>query len=221
MRDKIVILGTAHRLREPGKMSPDGKLREAIWSREIILDLKAKLQEYGVTTYIDYPDFDLPKTMQTPSSKLERQRELALRVNEVNSICDRYGVKNCLYVSIHLNAAGSDGRWHDASGWQVCVSPNASHFSKILAEKMFDSAVMHVEKTRQPLPTKKYWEQSLYVLNRTHCPAVLTENLFMDNRNDAEWLLSDEGKHEIERLHLEGILEYIKEINTMELLDNV
>jgi N-acetylmuramoyl-L-alanine amidase len=221
MMEKIVILGTAHRLREPGKMSPDGKLREAVWSREIILDLKAKLQEYGVTTYIDYPDFDLPKTMQTPSVRLERQRELALRVNEVNSICDRYGVKNVLYVSIHLNAAGSDGKWHDASGWQVCVSPEGSFFSRLLADKLFDTARKHGLKVRQPFATRKYWEQSLYVLNRTHCPAVLTENLFMDNKNDAGFLLSEEGRHEMERIHLEGILAYINELNTMELIDNV
>ena len=221
MLEKIVILGTAHRLREPGKMSPDGKLREALWSREIVNELAVKLKEYHITTFIDYADLDLPKTMQTPSARLERQRELALRVNEVNSLCEKYGKKNCLYVSIHINAAGSDGKWHDANGWQVCVSKEASHFSKILAEKLFDKAVEHVDRTRQPLPTKKYWEQSLYVLNRTHCPAVLTENLFMDNKNDAEWLLSDEGKHEIERLHLEGILEYIKKLTTMELLDNV
>ncbi len=221
MREKIVILGTAHRLREPGKMSPDGRLREAVWSREIVLELTQKLKEYGITTFIDFHDFDLPKTMQTPSNRLERQRELALRVNEVNSLCDRYGRKNCLYVSIHINAAGSDGNWHNANGWQVCVSPEGSFFSRLLADKLFDTARKHGLKTRQPLPTKKYWEQSLYVLNRTHCPAVLTENLFMDNRHDAEWLLSDEGKHEIERLHLEGILEYIKELSTMELLDNV
>lgn len=221
MLEKIVILGTAHRLREPGKMSPDGKLREAVWSREIVLELMQKLKEYGITTYVDFTDFDLPKNMQTPSTKLERQRELALRVNEVNSLCDRYGKNNCLYVSIHVNAYGSDGKWHDANGWQVCVSPNSSIKSKILADKLFDAAVQHVDRTRQPSPKQKYWEQSLYVLNRTHCPAVLTENLFMDNKNDAQWLLSDAGKHEIERLHLEGILSYLKEISTMELLDNV
>jgi N-acetylmuramoyl-L-alanine amidase len=120
-----------------------------------------------------------------------------------------------------VNAYGSDGKWHEPNGWSVRVGTKASARSKQLADCLFDAAKSYGLKMRQPSPKQKYWEQSLYVLNRTHCPAVLTENLFMDNKKDAEWLLSDEGKHEIERLHLEGILEYIKEINTMELLDNV
>ena len=198
-------------------MSPDGKLREAVWSREIVLELMQKLKEYGIQTYVDFTDLDLPKNMQTPSAKLERQRELALRVNEVNSLCDRYGKRNVLYVSIHVDASGSDGKWHEPCGWSVRLSPEASKSSRILAENLFDAAKKHGLKVRQPSPRQKYWEQDLYVLNRTHCPAVLTENLFMDNKKDADFLLSEEGKHEIERLHLEGILGYIKEIGTKEL----
>jgi N-acetylmuramoyl-L-alanine amidase len=54
-------------------------------------------------------------------------------------------------------------------------------------------------------------EANLYVLKNTSCPAVLTENLFMDNKKDVEFLLSDKGFHSIVRLHVEGILNYIKD----------
>jgi len=54
-------------------------------------------------------------------------------------------------------------------------------------------------------------EAHLYVLKHTNCPAVLTENFFMDNKNDVEYLLSDAGFHAIMRLHIEGILSYFKE----------
>lgn len=212
MSEKVVILGTAHRLREPGKCSVDGRLKEAVYSREICSSLQAKLQDYGVKTFVDMTDMDLPKTMQTPSAKLERNRELALRVNEVNSICDRYGKEKCIYVSIHVNAAGSDGQWHNANGWQVCVSPVASNRSRMLAMALGLMADYHKLKVRRSNPDHLYWEQSLYVLNRTHCPAVLTENLFMDNEKDVEFLLSDEGRHTIERLHIEGIMGYLKQI---------
>ena len=59
---------------------------------------------------------------------------------------------------------------------------------------------------RQPLPKQMYWEQSLYVLNRTKCPAVLTENMFMDNLDDTMFLLSDNGRKVITDLHVEGIM---------------
>ena len=48
-------------------------------------------------------------------------------------------------------------------------------------------------------------EGHLYILKHTLCPAVLTENLFQDNKEDVEFLLSDEGKQTIVDIHVEGI----------------
>jgi N-acetylmuramoyl-L-alanine amidase len=47
------------------------------------------------------------------------------------------------------------------------------------------------------------------MLSDTSCPAVLTENLFQDNKEDVEYLLSDKGKLEIVDLHYEAIVNYI------------
>lgn len=208
----IIVLGTAHRLREPGKCSPDGRVKECIWSREIVAEIADKLKEYGYKVIIDMPEMDLPKTMQTPSVKLERNRELGMRVNIVNELCRQNGAKNVLYVSVHINAAGADGKWHSANGWQVCVGSKASEKSKLLAECLFDAAKAQGIKLRQPSPQQKYWPQSLYVCNSTNCPAVLTENMFQDNMGDVDYLMSDLGKHQIARLHIEGIINYIEKV---------
>lgn len=205
-------MGTAHRMREPGKCSPDKRLRECVYSREIVKDVERELVDNGVRTFVDWWPLDLDKTMHTPSAKLERQRELALRVREVNDICKTYGKENCLYVSVHVNASGSDGKWHSANGWQVCVSPVASNRSRLLANSLALKADFHKLRVRRPLPSQSYWEQSLYVLNRTSCPAVLTENLFMDNEKDVSFLLSDEGRRAVVQLHVDGIMGYLKQI---------
>jgi N-acetylmuramoyl-L-alanine amidase len=55
-------------------------------------------------------------------------------------------------------------------------------------------------------------EAALYVLKHTECPAVLTENMFMDNKTDTDWLLSEDGKHALARLHVEGIIKYIESV---------
>lgn len=204
MYDRVVILGTAHRKREPGKQSPDGLLKEYLYSREIVGLVKSRLTKLGVKVYVDLESTDLPKTMQSPSFNVERQRELALRVNGVNSLCEEFG--KCLYVSIHVNASGSDGKWHGANGWQVCVSPKGSKTSKDLATSLAMSAKDRYLYVRKPLPEQMYWEQNLYVLNRTACPAVLTENMFMDNIDDTMFLLSENGKKVITDLHVEGIM---------------
>ena len=205
----LIVLGTAHRLREPGKQSPDGRLKECVWSRQMCKEIATKLRAYGYKVEIDYEPLDLDKSMQSFSATTERSRELAMRVNYVNELCKQNGAKNVLYVSIHLNAAGADNKWHDANGWQVCVSTKASASSKLLANCLFDRAKKSGLKCRKPQPFQNYWPQDLYVLNNTNCPAVLTENLFQDNKKDVDYLLSGAGIHNIARLHVEGIIDYI------------
>ena len=212
-KDSITVaLGTAHRLREPGKHSPDGRLREAVYSREVCKDVGAKLQAMGYRVINDFEPLDLPRQMQSPSARQERQRELALRVNLVNEVCRSRGPQNVLYVCIHVDASGSDGRWHSPNGWSVRVSPIASAQSKRLAGCLFDAARAQGLTVRQPTATQKYWQQKLYVLSNTACPAVLPENLFQDNRQDVDFLLSDEGRHTIAQLHVEGIIKYIESL---------
>ena len=48
---------------------------------------------------------------------------------------------------------------------------------------------------------------------RHNCPAVLTENLFQDNREDVAILQSEEGRQRIVELHVEAIKNYINEYN--------
>lgn len=92
------------------------------------------------------------------------------------------------------------------------MGTKASAQSKMLADCLYDAAKKHGLKMRQPMASQKWWPQELYVLNKTQCPAVLTENLFQDNLDDVDFLLSDEGRHVIESLHVEGIVNYIESL---------
>ena len=201
---KVVILGTAHLESTPGKCSPDGKFREYKYSREIVEDLKTKLESYGYFVLVDVPQDDLKGYNQN--------RELSYRVQKVNDWCKTYGVKNCIYVSIHVNAAGGDGKWHKATGWEAYTTKGVTKSDK-LAECLYSAAKQNL--TGQKIRTDKSdgdsdQEANFYVIRKTNCPAVLTENFFQDNKKDVEYLLSEQGKHEIVRTHIEGILNYFK-----------
>lgn len=50
------------------------------------------------------------------------------------------------------------------------------------------------------------FEEGFYILKHTICPAVLTENFFMDNHHDLQYLQSDAGRRAIADLHVEGII---------------
>lgn len=52
--------------------------------------------------------------------------------------------------------------------------------------------------------------QNLAICRDTVCPAILTENFFQDNKEDVEYLLSDEGKLMVTQIHVDGIIDYLK-----------
>ena len=100
MKKDLIILGTAHLDTTPGKCSPDGKFREAVWSREFVGDLKPMLESYGLEVMIDWPDLNMGKGITT-------SQELAKRVEIVNKEAAKKD-QNVYYISTHVNAAGSN-----------------------------------------------------------------------------------------------------------------
>ena len=194
----VILIDNGHGENTAGKRSPDGRLLEWKYSREIAAEVVKRL-----------------KTMDYNAQQLvteENDISLSVRCKRVNDICKHFGASNVLVVSIHCNAAGADGKWHDARGWQACVSLNASAKSKQLASYLFDAAQVEGLKMRSPKPGQKWWAQNLAICRDTLCPAVLTENLFQDNLADMEYLLSDEGRKAIVNLHVNGIINYIKSL---------
>ena len=194
----VILADPGHGIDTAGKRSPDGRLREYKYAREIAAEVVKRL-----------------KTMDYNAQQLvteENDISLSTRCKRVNDICKHFGASNVLVVSIHCNAAGADGKWHDAMGWQACVSLNASAKSKQLASYLFDAAQNEGLKMRSPKPGQKWWAQNLAICRDTNCPAVLTENLFQDNLSDVEYLLSDKGREAIVNIHVNGIINYIKSI---------
>lgn len=214
----LVIIDNGHGIDTPGKCSPDKRLLEWAWTRDIARMLAAELERRGIeAALLVTEDADVP---------------LRERCRRANALCAQRGAGGCLLVSIHSNAAGADGQWKSAGGWCVYTSPGktkaddlatciweaanrvlqpyAERFKALLAQGAYD---------RRQVPFRADWsdgdpdyEARFAILTGTKCPAVLTESLFQDNRADAEFLLSDEGKRAIVQLHADGIEDYIKRL---------
>lgn len=190
-----VLIDNGHGVDTLGKRSPDGRLREYLWAREIAATIEGELKARGYNA----------ERIVTETSDVA----LSERCRRVNNHCRREGNANVLLVSIHVNAAGNGG-WKSARGWSGWVYTQAGAKSKQLAQLLYDEAAKRDLKGNRSVPPCKYWTANFYILRHTACAAVLTENLFQDNEEDVNYLLSEEGKRAIVDLHVEGIVNYIK-----------
>lgn len=211
----IVLIDNGHGINTKGKNSPDKRLLEWKYSREIAEEVRLALVAKGVDA----------RRIVTEDTDIS----LPTRCNRVNQYCYKYGKGNVILVSIHVNAAGGDGKWHDAGGWCAFTSVGETK-SDNLAEHLYDAAEKHLQDYAKAMEagklTGKYGtkqrpfrtdrsdgdkdlEKNYTILYNTLCPAVLTENLFQDNITDVDYLLSEKGKKEIVDLHVDGILSYL------------
>lgn len=199
-----IILNIAHTEDTPGKCSPDGLFREFHYSKEITHRIADELTTYGFdVTVIEQ------RTYYGPGKGLKQV------VDDANAICRKEGARNCIFVSVHVNAAPpNDNKWHKASGWCAFTSKG-----KTKADELANDLYWAAEQVLKPKGKQiRYdwsdgdadWEYGFYVCNHTLCPAVLVENFFQDNRADVAYLTSEEGKADIVKIHVDGILAYIQ-----------
>lgn len=193
----IILLDNGHGFDTPGKRSPDGHLREYAYNRYLAFRICERLQQLGLDCRLLVPE--------------REDISLQERCRRVNKICQRFGVGQVILISIHINAAGNGQQWMDARGWSCFTSVGETRADS-LATCLYDAA-------KAQLPghniRKDYTdgdpdiEKNFYILRHTRCPAVLTENLFMDNREDVAFLESADGSQAVVNLHVEGIRRYL------------
>ena len=182
-----ILIDNGHGSNTPGKCSPDGRLREYSYTREIAGRVVFELCKLGI-------DAELVVKEEVDVPLVERCR----RVNE-------YKASEAILISIHCNAAGN------GSSWEAWTSVGQTKADK-LADYLYEAAEecllgMKIRKDMADGDPDK--ESGFYILKHTKCPAVLTENLFQDNREDVDFLLSEEGKRTIVSLHVKGICKYL------------
>lgn len=193
-----ILIDNGHGFDTPGKRSPDGRLMEWAYNREIAARVSAELQRRGYFSSLLVPEpDDIP---------------LEERCLRVNHICAALGRRNVCLVSIHVNAAGRGDRWYEVEGWCCFTVPDQTQGDKLAdclcaaAKEVLAGHKMRFDYTDgDPDQEKRF-----YILRKTACASCLTENGFMDGKASCDFLLSDEGKAAIVDLHVRGIEEYVR-----------
>lgn len=194
-----ILLDNGHGVNTAGKRSPkwaDGsQLFEWAYTREIAKRVELELKKHGIDVERIVPeDNDIP---------------LSERCKRANAIADKVGVKNCLLVSIHNNAFNGI-----ALGWEI-----HTYIGKSISDEYATVFWNEAKQVLAGVPTNMRgdhsdgdpdWDSNFAILRETKCAAVLTENLFMDNESDCRFLLSEEGKEAITKIHVQAILKIVK-----------
>lgn len=203
MQNKVlnVLLIPGHGKESVGKMSPDGNFREWQFARHVVAGIMSKLE--------GNPNFKCWNLVPE-----DDDITLANRVKRTNEKCSKLGVKNCILLEVHVNASGNGVQWMKANGWQ-CHTTRGETKSDFLAECLYDGAEQILKPKGIKIRTDnsdgdRDIENDFYVIKHSNCPAVLTENLFMDNLNNYEFLISEHGLNDIINVHIEGIKQYYK-----------
>ena len=188
---KVVILDGGHGVDCAGKRSPiwgDGsQLFEWEFNRDIVRRIAAMLKAEGIKFEILVPednDVSLP----------ERCR----RANVIHADCGN----NAVLFSVHGNAGGG-------TGWECYTSvgqTKADAIATVLCEEAEKEFAPDGWKMRFDYidgdPDK---ESQFYILKHTVCPAVLSENFFMDTEKDCRFMMSDAGRERIAKVHYNTI----------------
>lgn len=186
-----IILDNGHGENTPGKRSPvwpDGsQLFEYEFNRDIVKRIKSKLDNHKIDSIILVPEL-------TDISLSERCK----RANKIYN-----NNKECILLSIHANAGGG-------TGWECYTSvgnTDADKYASILyaeAEKFFSGWKIRTDYSDGD-PDK---ESQFYILKHTKCPAILTENFFMDTKKDCDYIFSEKGRENIADMHVSAILKF-------------
>ena len=158
---------------------------EGVINRLIAIEVRQELATRGIDYIVVNDEWE-----DTP---------LFQRVNRADNIFKKH--KNAVYLSVHSNAGGG-------SGFEIFTSPGQTKSDKI--------ANVFCEVYKKHFPEFKFrkdlsdgdWdrESDFYVLRKTDCPALLVENLFFDNKQEAEFLMSTEGQKRISGCIVDAIV---------------
>lgn len=192
--NKYIIIDAGHGNNSPGKRSPiwkDGKqLFEWEFNRDIATRISHKLGASGVRN----------RLLVTEKEDIQ----LSERCRRVNNICRMHGKDNCILISIHANAGGG-------TGFEVFTSPGNT--------KADEYATIMLDSLKYSFPKEKIRtdysdgdadkEARFYMLQKSQCPAILTENLFMDNETDCRKLMDDDFREQIADAHVRAIFQML------------
>lgn len=184
-REKRVCLDPGHDAGNLANKSPDGTYYEHAFTLDLGKRLEKLLTDRGVSVTMT----------RTGGGAVS----LARRCEIANSIPDLD-----LFVSLHSNAAAGGG-WSSAKGWSVYLYGPGGDRERAAQDILEQVRAAGIAVRSTPI----VYDPELYVLKHTKAPAVLLENGFHTNREEAALLGQADYRQKLAVAEAKGILEYL------------
>ena len=179
-----------------GKRSPpfeDGSvLYEGVFNRDVASRIITLCNQHEIEAInLVKTNEDMPLSQRVAAANLLHQQN-----------------RNSIYISIHANAFGNGHEFNSARGACTFHHVGSSKGQKI-AEVLQPHLVSLTGFKDRGVKANESWA-NFYVLRKTHMPAILSENGFMTNLQDAESLMTSETRQHIADAHFAMIMEIEK-----------
>jgi N-acetylmuramoyl-L-alanine amidase len=167
---------------DPGHGGSDpGAVGNGIQEKEITWNIAERIQEILISEYEDV----LVKMSRTGDQTVS----LTARTNAADSWGADY------YLSIHINSGGG-------TGFESFIYPGAGQ-TTLKYQKYIHEQVLRQSHLRD----RGLKQANFHVLRESNMPAILTENGFIDHKNDAAMLKNISFINSLARGHVNGIAE--------------
>lgn len=174
-----IAVDPGHGGNDPGAIGPSG-YSEAEAALDISLRLRDLLESYNADVV------------------MTRESDVTVGLQERANIANNAGAD--IFVSIHNNAF--DGT---AQGIETYYFEGLSPWSEAaqLADSVQSNLIAEINSPDRGIKT-----DSFTVLSQTNMPAILTENMFIDNPHEEAKLMQPSVRERIAEAHLDGIADY-------------
>lgn len=165
---------------DPGHGGSDpGAVANGLKEKDLVLTISRQIRDMILSEYQDV------------QVQMSRDSDIYLSLAERATLANAWGAD--YFVSIHCNAGGG-------TGFETFI-----HDSRSTKSVAYQNVVHPAILDKMGVRDRGKKAANFAVLRLTNMPAILTENLFVDNTNDAKLLKDPAFLQQVARGHVEGI----------------
>ncbi len=189
---KLIVLDAGHGIDTPGKRTPPIKelggrvIHEFEFNKAVVDKLKTLLENCG---------FKVLLTAQGTKDVPLADRVTVANKNNADA-----------FISIHYDAL--DGAFNEQDGKAEASGHSIFHYPNSASGEKLANCIFEQMKKGTLQKNRGVKNSDFYVLRKTRCVAVLSENGFMDNKTEAILMLDQSFINEVATEHAKGICNY-------------